>query len=107
MSSDSPSVVEKVQWTDEELDARVAQAIEHHKRESAEVHSAEWRSCCFTSDREAVKYFLTYLLSMTILGFSFYRLATTTDELPIWMTVISGISGTYLPSPLLNNKSPP
>lgn len=103
MSSDPPSVVEKVQWTDEELDARVAQAMEHHKRSNI----GEWKSCCFTSDREAVKYFLTYLLSMTILGFSFYRLSTTSDELPIWMTVISGISGTYLPSPLLNNKSPP
>lgn len=100
-------VTEKLQWTDEELDARVAQAMEHHKRTIEEAHSGEWRSCCFTSDREAAKYFLTYLLSLIILGFSFYRLSTTTDELPIWMTVISGISGTYLPSPLLSNKSPP
>jgi len=106
MSSDphhSP-VVEKTQWTDEELDARVAQALDHHM---SGTQAGVWKSCCFSADRDAVKYFLTYLLSMTILGFSFYRLVTTTDELAIWMTVISGISGTYLPSPLLSGKTPP
>jgi hypothetical protein len=115
MATDSPhdeekvteKVTEKMEWTEEELDARVAQAMEHHKRLFEEAHSGEWRSCCFSSDREAVKYLLTYLLSLIILGFSFFRLTTSSDELALWMTVISGISGTYLPSPLLGNKSPP
>lgn len=64
-----------------------------------------WRSCCFSVDREACKYVLTYALSASILAFSFAMASTATDtNLTIWVSIISGISGQYLPSPLFSSR---
>lgn len=64
------------------------------------VGRVTWKSCCLTSDSEAVKYILTFAMSSSVLAFAFYRLTVVDDELALWVSVISGIMGTYLPSPL-------
>jgi hypothetical protein len=64
-----------------------------------------WKSCCFVVDKEACKYILTYTLSASILAFSFAMAASADDtRLTIWVSIISGISGQYLPSPLFSPR---
>ena len=65
-----------------------------------------WKSCCLTADPDAVKYILTYAMSASIIAFSFFRLSSTDDELALCVSVISGIMGTYLPSPLTHRDRP-
>ena len=80
------------------------ETVQDHEAKTEEPAPKIWRSCCLTADKEAVKYLLTYLLSASILAFSFIMASTADDtRLTIWVSIISGISGQYLPSPF----SPP
>jgi hypothetical protein len=75
------------------------------KEKEEENGQKTWKSCCFSADKEACKYILTYALSASILAFSFAMASTADDtRLTIWVSIISGISGQYLPSPLFGPR---
>ena len=38
-----------------------------------------WQSCCFACDREVVLYFTKTLITVSVLGFAMYRIASNTD----------------------------
>jgi hypothetical protein len=61
-----------------------------------------WESGCLHTDRDAVKFFCTYLLSLAVLSFAFYMVARDQDDsqLALWSSMITGIASQYLPSPI-------
>jgi len=65
-----------------------------------------WESGCLHTDKEAVKFFCTYFLSLVVLSFSFYMISRDDDDsqLALWSSIISGIASQYLPSPI-NERS--
>lgn len=79
--------------TDEEVSTHVVEA----KR-------VVWESGCLHVDRDATKFFATYLLSLIVLIFSFYMISRDSDDsqLALWSSIVTGIASQYLPSPLLN-----
>jgi hypothetical protein len=61
-----------------------------------------WKSGCLHTDKDAVKFFCTYLLSLLVLSFAFYMVAKDEDDsqLALWSSMITGIASQYLPSPI-------
>lgn len=68
-----------------------------------EVSDRSWKSCCFTVNVEAVKYFTTYLVSLMVLCFAFYMSLKEEKDRALWVSMISGIVGQYMPSPLYSH----
>ena len=65
-----------------------------------------WESGCLHTDKEAVKFFCTYFLSLTVLTFSFYMIGRDNDDsqLALWSSIITSIASQYLPSPINEAK---
>jgi hypothetical protein len=65
-----------------------------------------WKSCCFTVNVEAAKYLSTYLISLFVLFFAFYMTIKEEKDYALWVSMITGIAGQYMPSPLFTHARP-
>ena len=61
-----------------------------------------WKSCCFSANVAAVKYFSTLLISLTVLLFACFMAFNEKSERALWVSMISGIVGQYMPSPFIH-----
>ena len=66
---------------------------------------ARWTSCCMTMDPGAVKYFVTFAMTIFILSFCFYQLAygDPCNNGALW-TLIGSLVGVWFPQPQMNRK---
>ena len=68
-------------------------------RSDVDVSSKTWKSCCFECDREVVLYATKTLITMTVLGFAMYRIASNDDpckDLSFPTGLICTVLGSYV-----------
>lgn len=59
-----------------------------------------WKSCCFSANVAAVKYFTTLTISIIVLLFACFMIIHEQNDRALWVSMISGIAGQYMPSPI-------
>jgi len=63
----------------------------------------QWRICCSHSSKSFIKYVVTVIMSIIVLVFSIYMIATNPDsDNSIYFSLVSSIIGMYMPQPTLD-----
>jgi NADH:ubiquinone oxidoreductase subunit 2 (subunit N) len=70
-----------------------------------DVHEddVQWRICCSHSSKSFIKYVVTVIMSIIVLVFSIYMIATNPEnDNSIYFSLLSTIIGMYMPQPTLD-----
>ena len=63
----------------------------------------EWKICCSHSSKSFIKYVVTVIMSIIVLVFSIYMIATNPEsDNSIYFSLVSTIIGMYMPQPTLD-----
>lgn len=63
----------------------------------------EWKICCSHSSKSFIKYVVTVIMSVIVLVFSIYMIATNPEsDNSIYFSLVSTIIGMYMPQPTLD-----
>jgi hypothetical protein len=81
----------------------IQEAVKIDHETELQKNNNTWKSCCLTVDKRFVIFISQFSISLSVLGFSLYRLLTvsTCDETQIYIGLISTIIGIYMPQPKL------
>lgn len=64
----------------------------------------QWDICCSKSSKSFIKYVVTVIMSVIILSFSIFMIASSPDrDNSIYFSLVSSILTLYIPSPTLDN----
>ena len=80
------------------METKIADETKIAELNSADGESLEFRSCCFTCDKELVKYLTAITISYIILGLSIYKLITingSNEDKSIYISLITLILGIF------------
>ena len=63
----------------------------------------QWQICCSHSSKSFIKYVVTVLMSIIVLVFSIYMIATNPEnDNSIYFSLMASIIGMYMPAPTLD-----
>ena len=63
----------------------------------------QWRICCSHSSKSFIKYVVTVIMSIIVLVFSIYMIATNPEsDNSIYFSLVSSILTLYIPAPSLD-----
>lgn len=66
----------------------------------------EWKICCSHSSKSFIKYVVTVIMSIIVLVFSIYMIATNPEsDNSIYFSLVSSILTLYIPAPTLDRNN--
>lgn len=78
---------------------------EHHIEHEDDDH-IEWSVCCSKSSKSFIKYITTVLMSITILLFCIFMIASNPkQDNSIYFSLLSSILTLYIPAPTLDKSN--
>ena len=63
-------------------------------------HQDQW-TCCSVRNKEEIKYFIQCGFGLLVIGFSILQIVTHDDDRNVWVSLLSGTLGLFLPHPTM------
>ena len=80
--------------------------VEVNNDDNVHEDDVQWRICCSHSSKSFIKYVVTVIMSIIVLVFSIYMIATNPEnDNSIYFSLMSSIIGMYMPQPTLDKIS--
>ncbi len=80
--------------------------VEVNNDDDVHEDDVQWRICCSHSSKSFIKYVVTVIMSIIVLVFSIYMIATNPEnDNSIYFSLMSSIIGMYMPQPTLDKIS--
>ena len=83
---------------------KVEEGVYHDGKKLLYEPDEEFKSCCFSMDKEFVYYCGKMTISMSVLAFSFLMLQNPANDVAFYSSTISLLLGHFLNSPTTKNK---
>jgi hypothetical protein len=72
-----------------------------------ELRRAEWRSCCFVLDRRCLRFLVQVLITVSMMGFSMYKLVVSeacSPDQQVFTSMLTLCLSIWLPAPSIHKN---
>ena len=77
--------------------------VEVNNDDDVHEDDVQWQICCSHSSKSFIKYVVTVIMSIIVLVFSIYMIASNPEnDNSIYFSLMSSIIGMYMPQPTLD-----
>ena len=74
---------------------------------ATELRRAEWRSCCFVLDRRCLRFLVQVLITVSMMGFSMYKLVVSdacSPDQQVFTSMLTLCLSIWLPAPSIHKN---